>query len=231
MLASAYLSRGYFYSEITNYEKAIDDLSKSIQLNPANPLSEKSANRAYVLSQQRYYNLAVYDCNAQRLMPWNPKETEAYRLKGNASTALGDYDDAIGAYSRVIEFNTNSALIYFSRGFAYSQTEDYKNGAADFGRSLQIDPTNAEAYSGRGICLSRLGDFQNGLKDCRKGFEINSNLPMVCNNLAWLLATAPKAKMRDGTKAVELATKACELTSWKDAHCVGTLAAARSRSR
>ena len=47
----------------------------------------------------------------------------------------------------------------------------------------------------------------------------------VLNNLAWLLATSPDDELRDGKRAIELATKACEKTEWKQAHIISTLAA------
>jgi Flp pilus assembly protein TadD len=50
------------------------------------------------------------------------------------------------------------------------------------------------------------------------------------NELAWLLSTASQQKIRDGGRAVELATKACELTGYKDAGCLDTLAAAYAES-
>jgi len=46
------------------------------------------------------------------------------------------------------------------------------------------------------------------------------------NGLAWLQATSPKDELRNGTKAIEYATKACELTKWKNVGYVDTLAAA-----
>ena len=46
------------------------------------------------------------------------------------------------------------------------------------------------------------------------------------NTRAWLLATCRDAKLRDGKKAVESATKACEITNWKQASFLDTLAAA-----
>ena len=39
-------------------------------------------------------------------------------------------------------------------------------------------------------------------------------------------ATCPEEKHRNGQQAVEYATKACELTAWKNAPYLGTLAAA-----
>jgi serine/threonine-protein kinase len=46
------------------------------------------------------------------------------------------------------------------------------------------------------------------------------------NSLAWIWATCPDESRRDGKKAIEYATKACELTGWKDADFLSTLAAA-----
>src|SRR5262249_49421907 len=44
--------------------------------------------------------------------------------------------------------------------------------------------------------------------------------------LAQLLATCPDDKVRDGKRAVQYATTACELTDWKVPSCLETLAAA-----
>ncbi len=52
------------------------------------------------------------------------------------------------------------------------------------------------------------------------------NSPDLLNNLAWLLAANPNAEIRNGKEAVELAQKACELTEWRVALAVGTLATA-----
>lgn len=46
------------------------------------------------------------------------------------------------------------------------------------------------------------------------------------NSLAWLWATCPETTLRSGKQAVEYATKACELSSWKTPTYISTLAAA-----
>ena len=48
------------------------------------------------------------------------------------------------------------------------------------------------------------------------------------NNLAWIQATFPDAEFRVGKEAVSMATKACELTDWKNGDCFDTLAAAHA---
>jgi tetratricopeptide (TPR) repeat protein len=44
--------------------------------------------------------------------------------------------------------------------------------------------------------------------------------------IAWILATNADPKVRDGKRAIELATKSCELSGWKDGNPIDTLAAA-----
>jgi hypothetical protein len=44
--------------------------------------------------------------------------------------------------------------------------------------------------------------------------------------LAWLLATSPDASLRDGTRAIELAWRAAQLTGGRDVKVLDTLAAA-----
>ena len=50
--------------------------------------------------------------------------------------------------------------------------------------------------------------------------------PKRCDEIAWAKATCPTEKYRDGKRALELATKACELSEWKKQSYLVTLAAA-----
>ena len=53
---------------------------------------------------------------------------------------------------------------------------------------------------------------------------------MAFNDLAWFLATCPEPSVRDGREAVIYATKACELSHWKGAYAIDTLAAASAEA-
>ena len=45
-----------------------------------------------------------------------------------------------------------------------------------------------------------------------------------------IMAACPEAKFRDGKRAVEFATRACELTKWKNPSFLDTLAAAHAEA-
>ena len=68
------------------------------------------------------------------------------------------------------------------------------------------------AYYNRGIAYSKKGQYEKAISDYNKAIEINPGDAGPYNDLAWLLATCPDARYRDGVKAVELAQKAVELS-------------------
>jgi tetratricopeptide (TPR) repeat protein len=220
-LGYAYLYRGYFYHQTTNYEKAVDDYSKAIQID--GPSAAAYLDRAGSYISEGRYDPAIIDCNMAILL--NPTKPEAFGAKGFAYQSKKEFDKAIEAYSKAINLDTNYIATYMARAACYVEKDDYANAIADYSRVVQLDKTNAVAYAVRGLCHSREGDFKRGIEDCQKGEQIDKNCFIAHNNLAWLLAIAPQAELRDGKKAVKHATRACELTSWKEAYCLGTLAA------
>ncbi|MGA2243339.1 MAG: tetratricopeptide repeat protein [Verrucomicrobiota bacterium] len=70
------------------------------------------------------------------------------------------------------------------------------------------------------------GKVPEAIQYYRRALEVDSNNPVVLNNLAWLLASASKPELRNGEEAVQLATRAVELTDSRQPLFIGTLAAA-----
>jgi tetratricopeptide (TPR) repeat protein len=90
----------------------------------------------------------------------------------------------------------------------------------------QESPIGAIAYGVRSEARKALQDYEGAKMDLEDALLANSRSPMMLNNLAWLLATCPRAELRDGARAVALATQACELSQWKHPSHLGTLGAA-----
>ncbi len=68
--------------------------------------------------------------------------------------------------------------------------------------------------------------YRQSMIDLQEASKLDPNNAFLLNKYAWLLATAPDEKARNGKKAVEVALKACELTKYDIAADVDTLAAA-----
>jgi cytochrome c-type biogenesis protein CcmH/NrfG len=90
------------------------------------------------------------------------------------------------------------------------------------------DPKDAKGYVERGDDYVDQGEYDKAVADYKEAMRLAPEEAEAYNSLAWLLATCTEDRVRDGKKAVELATKACELSKWEDAEIVGTLAAAHA---
>jgi tetratricopeptide (TPR) repeat protein len=87
------------------------------------------------------------------------------------------------------------------------------------------------------ITLRMLGVAQNGagqFKEARQSLEgaikANPKYAEAYNTLAWVLAKCQDSAVRDASRAIELATKACELTEWKLPGYVETLVVAHTEA-
>lgn len=69
-------------------------------------------------------------------------------------------------------------------------------------------------------------EFRRALDAYDEEIGRNTGLWYLHDGRAWTLATCPDPRVRDGDAAVRSATRACELTKWKVARAVETLAAA-----
>jgi tetratricopeptide (TPR) repeat protein len=156
----------------------------------------------------------------------NPRYVAAYNNRGVARKAMGDLDGAIADYNKALEIDPRYAFGYNNRGNARKAKGDIDGAISDYNKAIEIDPRDVSAYSNRGTARKTKGDIDGAISDYNKAIEIDPNNASGYNNLAWLLATNSRPEVRNGSKAVELARKAAELTSWQDPTKLGTLGAA-----
>jgi len=76
------------------------------------------------------------------------------------------------------------------------------------------------------MLLQQRGYYQEADTHYEKALQFNPYSLIAMNNLAWMLATCPDAKVRNGARAVQLGEQACQLINYRVTLNVGTLAAA-----
>ncbi len=139
--------------------------------------------------------------------------------RGAASFQQGDYDAAIDDFSEAIRLNPNSAIAYNNRGFSWARKGAHEKAINDYSEAIRHDPTLTFAYFIRATHGSITTNTTKPSQIIRLLYE-----------LAWIQATCPDAGFRNGQEALRYATKACELTEWKDGFCIAVLAAAHAES-
>ncbi|PYJ31435.1 MAG: hypothetical protein DME88_15060 [Verrucomicrobia bacterium] len=151
----------------------------------------------------------------------------------NLADALGrkgQPDEAMVHYEEAIKLQPNYADAYYNRGnilFAEGRVEE---AMADWEKTLQIQPNDADAHTCLGNALLRRGSVREAVAHYETAIALAPDDPHSRINIAWVLATAPDASIRDGIKAVEFAQQAVELSDGKDPKFLRTLAAAYAES-
>jgi len=91
---------------------------------------------------------------------------------------------------------------------------------------LALDPDNFSTHMSLANLFAQEGRLDDCLFQLNETIRLNPDCIEGLNNLAWELATDPRASARDGPRAVTLAQHACELTKYDKTVYIGTLAAA-----
>ena len=92
--------------------------------------------------------------------------------------------------------------------------------------ALKLLPRDPKIHYILGNVLFSQGKLPEAITEFKAALEYDPNQILAMNDLAWLLATAPDAPLRDGSGAVRLAEQACGLSHYQVALYMGTLGAA-----
>lgn len=122
--------------------------------------------------------------------------------------------------------NPNAWLAHSNLGAILLRQKKDVDAEAECEAALRIKPDCYEAHYNRGLALASQGRSSEAMAEYRETLRLAPDSPPVLVSLAWLLATAEDAKIRNGWEAVRLAERACEATHHRQADALVALAAA-----
>lgn len=180
-------------------------------------------------SQRRADNIRRDDAMAQsRKRADNIRRDDAmdHTTLGNSFHQEGRMDQAIAEYQKALEIDPNLADAHSNLGVAFLEMGRVKDSIAHLQKALEINPNYVDAHYNLGNSLLQGGRVEEALTHYNKVFEIDPNNVEARNNMAWVLATWPETRIRNGNKAVEVAERADALTNSVNPVISVTLAAA-----
>jgi tetratricopeptide (TPR) repeat protein len=223
--ASAYVVRGEIWLMKRDFDHAIADYDEALRLERQ---SGAYRGRGFAWLGKKKLALAIDDFNeAIRMEPEDPR---SYYGRGYAWSAKKEFEKARIDFDDAIRLDALFSSAYVGRGHAWNSQKEYDKAIADFDDAARLEPKGANAFTGRGYAWSQKGDFDKALTDYETAIRLDPEDAGALNGRAWLWATSPDAKFRDVKKACESARRACELTEWKDAMVIDTLAAASAET-
>lgn len=148
---------------------------------------------------------------------------EAYNDRGISWQRKGDAERAMADFDEAIRLDAQYAIAYNNRGTLQAEPS---RAIADFTEALRMNPDYAQAHYNRALAWQKSGDYPQAMADYGEAVKLDGGNGELRNLVAWTLATSADERVRDGARALALATEACELTGWKNAAYLDTLAAA-----
>ena len=202
-------------------EEAIKEAERAIELNP----DDSAAHLDLAISAKRSDTQHAI-AEARRAIDVGPENSSAYQLLMNFLFESDRYNECIELGREWLFVSPYDEAVHSALGVAMVQNGDLVSAARHVGYVMMLRPKYEQAHADPRQILLSLAREPDGLQRLREIAANAPDSPRMLDELAWLLATYPDSKSRDGTEAVRLAERACDLTERRVPALLDTLAAA-----
>jgi len=214
-LGNALVKKGRTDDAIAQYETAL-------AIRPRHAAAHYSLGNALLKKGRLDDAIAQY----QAALEINPDDAVCHYNLGNTLLRTGQVDDAISHFQRALQIQPDYPEAEMDLGSALRAKGELEAAIVDFQKALALRPDYAEAHYNLGTALLKKGEVGAAIFHFETAIALDAHFFQAQNILAWVLATSSNASLRDGTKAVELATQANQLSGGNNANILRTLAAA-----
>lgn len=147
----------------------------------------------------------------------------------------GDWMAVDKALAEAAQRFPRSAEIPYLRSIIATFRHRYDEALSGLNRTLALvgkgSPQSASsAYALRSYVYQLKGDYRSGRADLERAIALHQDNLSAHNSYAWLLATCPDARVRDGKRAVQFARAVNRKTGNKVPSVIDTLAAAEAEA-
>jgi protein O-mannosyl-transferase len=136
------------------------------------------------------------------------------------------YRSAEALWSDTIAKSPGSALAHNNFGQALYAQGRLEEARGEFEAAARLDPRGAEALNNWANVLAQQGRIAEAIEKYREATRVTPDWTPPIVSLAWILATNPDPRMRDGAEALRLAERAYEATRGRDPASLDVMAAA-----
>lgn len=155
-LSIIYSGRAAVWDSIKEYDQAIADSDKAIEIDP--DLDIAYLNRSTAWIGKKEYDRAIADCD--KAIKMSPNYADAYYNRGLAWWSKKEYDHALADYTNAIRISPDYVGIhdvYYSRGVLFFNQGSFIQASEDFKVSLKRNPQDSYKSLWLFIALERAG--------------------------------------------------------------------------
>jgi tetratricopeptide (TPR) repeat protein len=218
--APAYILRARLNTTHENLDAALSDLTEALKIDENNVAALMFRAEIYLARD----DFKAARADVDKTLSVTPNLILGIMMRSRVNAAEEKYDDAIADMQLLVQNDPQNVDFRLQLAVYYNAAERPRKAVKILTELIDEDKDNWRALRTRGDALLSFGQHADALADYNKALDLNKDDSGLLNNLAWVLATSPDDNVRNGTRAIELATKACELTEFKQAHILSTLA-------
>ena len=203
-------------------EEGAAELARALKRNPRHTRALDKLG-GVLLGARKYRDAAACFRQAVRL---DPTFARAHQNLAAALYALGDLPEAAACLRRAIRLEPTYVLAHANLARTLEKAGRTDEAIAAYRRAVELAPARVEARWRLARLLLHRGRGAEAGAQLEAVVKAEPTHVVATEALAWLLATSPQAKLRDGPRAVRLAETLCKLTAYKDPRALDVLAAA-----
>lgn len=180
----AHFSRGLVYSGVGQYELALKDYTRAINIRESHGSFSWSGSpqffEYYFNRGLAYFNLGQYEDAIEGMSGATggvtyPDRAAAFIIRGISYGELGQAELAIQDLTQNraaledldagFRLNPQAANVYYTRGLAYFYLGQHQRSITFFDEAIRLDPKGAAAYAKRGKAYGALGQQDRAIQD------------------------------------------------------------------
>jgi tetratricopeptide (TPR) repeat protein len=138
----------------------------------------------------------------------------------------GNVDEAISLLQAAVDLRPDNSPAHENLAKALLQKGRVADALTHYRKLLELQPDNIEVHNIVGTVLMQQRRIREGVEEWQKVLAIQPDNGNAMSNLAWVFATSPDDSLRDGAKAVQLASEAMRISGRRIPIIFRTLAAA-----
>jgi Flp pilus assembly protein TadD len=189
--------------------------------NPNAAASAAALNQSLAHYQAGRYQEAIE--SARAALAVDPKSASAWNNIAVSFMGLKKVDDAFEAAKEAVQLDPNmqlaknnlawiaqekakaslpplppgaaeKAATLINQSLQQTQNKQYKECVETAGEATRLNPLSATAFNNLGFCQALTGAWDDGIKSEQRALELDPNMQLAKNNMAWMNQEKAKAK-------------------------------------
>ena len=208
-------------------DEAIRYFRRAIQADPEH--LESHSQLAMLLFRQGKLEEALSPFQAAAQI--NHEDPALHYNLGQVLTQLQRHDEAIGHLEEAIRLRPDLAIAHFRLAELMIDKQLLERAEIHFRNAIRHQADFGPAHFKLASLLMQMGQAQGAIEHFGAVLRTDPSHVPAKNNLAWLLATHPDDDVRDGERALRLASEAVQSTGGTNATLLETLSAAQAEQQ